>query len=139
LGGADLGGANLRGANLRGADLRGADLRGADLGGADLGGANLRGANLRGAEGMLPDGIPPLQILGSRDYLIVREAGHITIGCEHHPVKWWEENYVATGVKNRYSAAEISEYRAHIQHAKQWMELKGVLAAPVPAAEEAVS
>jgi len=79
------------------------------------------------AKGLLPEGIIPLQIIGTRDPLIVRESGYITIGCEHHLVEWWEKNYAATGAKNNYSEAEISEYHAHIQHAKQWMESKGVL------------
>jgi hypothetical protein len=134
LGGADLGGADLRRADLGGAYLRGADLRRADLGGAylrgaDLRGADLRGAYLRGAEGLLPDGITPLQIIGTRYVLVVRSVGHVTIGCEHHPIEWWEANYAATGRANNYSDAEIAEYRAHIQHAKQWMEAKGVLVA----------
>ena len=130
LRGADLYGANLRGADLRGANLRGADLYGADLRGADLYGADLYGANLGGAKGLLPDGIIPLQILGTRDLLIVRQVGHITIGCEHQAVEWWEQNYAATGKANHYSEGEIAEYRAHIAHAKQWMKAKGVLNVP---------
>ena len=127
LGGADLRGANLSGADLSGADLGGADLRGANLRGADLSGADLRGADLRGAEGLLPCGVIPLQIGGSRDWIIIREIGHISIGCEHHPVEWWEEHYEAVGRKNTYTNAEVAEYFEHIQYCKRWMEAHGVL------------
>jgi hypothetical protein len=121
------GGAYLRGADLGGAYLGGAYLGGADLGGADLGGAYLGGADLRGADGLLPDGIVPLQIGGSRDWVIVRQVGHISIGCEHHPVEWWEEHYAAVGRTNGYSATEVLEYRKHIQYCREWMETKGGL------------
>jgi len=141
LGGADLGGADLRGADLGGAYLRGADLGGAYLGGAYLGGAylggaDLRGADLRGAKGLLPNGITPLQIGGSRDWLTVRTAGYITIGCEHHDVAWWEEHYRAIGRREHYTDEQIAEYAAHIQYAKQWMDRSGVLA-PLAAAQGA--
>jgi hypothetical protein len=131
--GANMGGANLSGGNLRGADLRGANLSVADLSGADLRGANLRGADLsgadlRGANGLLGNGIVPLQIVGTAHILIVREAGFVTIGCLHHPLTWWEGHYEAVGRKESYSAEQITEYRAHIAHARQWMEQYGVAA-----------
>ncbi len=135
LGGAYLGGAYLRGAYLEGANLEGAYLggaylggaylEGAYLGGANLGGANLGGANLDGA--YLSKPIAPLQILGTRDYIIVREDGHVTIGCEHHPLTWWEEHYAATGRVNNYTDAEIAEYHAHLAHCRQWMTAQGVI------------
>ena len=131
-GGADLGRADLRGADLRWADLGRADLGGANLRGADLSGADLSGADLSGAKGMLPGGIIPLQILGTRNSLIVRSVGHITIGCEHRSVEWWEEHYTETGKTNGYNEAEIAEYRAHIAYAKQWMAAKGVLVKVAP-------
>jgi hypothetical protein len=125
--GADLRGAHLVGANLSSADLRRANFDGADLFGADFDGADLFGAYLSGAKGLLPDGIIPLQIEGSRHWIIVREVGHITIGCEHHTVDWWEEHYAAVGRKEHYSDADVLEYRQHIAHCKEWMELNGVL------------
>jgi hypothetical protein len=137
--GANLCGANLRGANLRGANLCGANLCGANLCGANLRGANLRGANLCGANGLLPNGVIPLQISSSRDTLIVREPGHITIGCEHHPVAWWEEHYGAIGRANSYTDAQILEYRRHIAYAREWMETNGVLEVPAPATGEAAA
>jgi hypothetical protein len=134
--GADLGGADLRGADLRGADLRGADLSGADLSGAYLSGADLRGAdlsgaylsgaNLRGAVGLLPDGIVPLQILGTKHFIIVRSPGMITIGCKHHEIAWWREHAVALGKTENYTPAQITEYAAHIEYCAAWMKSYGV-------------
>lgn len=131
LGGADLHGADLSGANLGGADLRGADLRGANLRGANLDGANLDGANLRGAKGLLSKPVPPLQIIGTRDFIIVREDGHISIGCEHHPVIWWEEHYAAVGRRESYTPEQVEEYRDHIASCRRWMERYGVIPPPV--------
>jgi len=132
LGGANLDGAYLRGAYLRGANLGGANLRGANLGGANLDGAylrgaNLGGANLDGAKGLLSNGTVPLQILGTRDPVIVRADGFITIGCEHHELTWWEEHYRAVGRTNGYDNQQTEEYRAHIAHCRAWMTAYGVL------------
>jgi hypothetical protein len=147
LGGANLGGANLGGANLYGANLYGADLRGANLGGADLGGADLRGADLGGADlggadhlydailtgakGLLNDTIP-LQIRGTKHYLIVRTPGVVQIGCELHPIEWWMEHYRAVGRKEKYTPTQITEYREHLKAALNWMKITGNL---VPAPE----
>ena len=128
LHGANLRGANLQGANLRDADLQGANLQGANLRDADLQGANLQGASLRGADGLL-NGVIPLQIGGSKHWIIVREPGYITIGCEHQPVEWWEEHYAAVGRKQYYTAQEIKEYLRHIEYCRKWMTANGVLEA----------
>ena len=122
LHGADLRGADLYGAYLRGADLYGADLHGADLRGADLRGADLYGAYLRGAKGLLPGGITPLQIVGTRHWVIVREAGHVTIGCQHRLLTWWEEHYAGIGRTEGYTKSQVTEYRSHIAHCRAWME-----------------
>ena len=132
LRGADLDGADLRcadldGANLTCADLRGAYLAGADLRGADLAGADLAGVNLAGANGLLSKPVTPLQIGGSRDWIIVRQDGHITIGCEHHPLTWWEEHYRAVGRREDYSDQQVAEYADHIAACRKWMERYGVL------------
>jgi hypothetical protein len=131
LTGADLRGAYLTGADLTGADLTGAYLRGADLTGADLTCADLTGAYLTGAIGLLPNGVVPLQIGGSSHWIIVREAGKISIGCYHETVEWWESHYAAIGRKESYTPAQVEEYRKHIEYAKSWMETNGVLVAEV--------
>jgi hypothetical protein len=124
---ANLFGANLFGADLFGANLSGANLSGADLSGADLSGADLSGADLSRAMGALPNGVTPLQILGTQHALIVREPGYITIGCEHHPVAWWEEHYRALGRREGYSLDQVNEYRNYIKLAKYWMGKYGCL------------
>ena len=129
---------NLRGAYLRGADLsfanlRGAYLRGADLRGADLSGAKLSDENLRGAKGLLPHAVIPLQIGGSMHWIIVREVGHITIGCEHHPVDWWLEHYEALGRSERYTKEQIAEYKRHIDYCRDWMVANNVMTVEVEA------
>ena len=102
--------------------------QGANLRDADLQGANLQGASLRGADGLL-NGVIPLQIGGSKHWIIVREPGYITIGCEHQPVEWWEEHYAAVGRKQYYTAQEIKEYLRHIEYCRKWMTANGVLEA----------
>ena len=99
---------------------------GANLRWANLRWANLSGADLSGAQGLLPNGLVSLQILGTRDPIIVRAAGHITIGCEHHPLSWWRENYQSVGERNKYTAEQIAEYAAHIEHCAAWMLMHGV-------------
>jgi hypothetical protein len=128
--GANLYGAYLYGADLSGANLYGANLSGANLYGANLSGANLSGANLSGADGLLPNGITPLQIIGTHHPFIVREPGHITIGCEHHPLEWWEQHYRTLGRREKYTPAQVNEYRNFIALARYWMKLHGVLEAP---------
>ena len=132
---ANLYAANLSRADLSGADLSRADLSGADLSRANLSGADLSGANLSGAEGLLPNGLIPLQIFGTKHALIVKEPGHITVGCEHHPVAWWEEHYAAVGRREDYTATQRNEYRNFIALAKDWMKLNGVLEVSAPDAE----
>jgi hypothetical protein len=128
---ADLSRANLSGANLSEADLSrtnlsGANLSEADLSGADLSGANLSRAYLSGAKGLLPNGLVPLQILATRDAIVVRTSGFITIGCEHHDIAWWRENCQKLGERERYNPQQIVEYRAHINYCAQWMKTYGV-------------
>jgi len=132
LQGANLRGADLRGASLQGADLRGANLRGAYLRDANLQDANLRDANLQDVIGLLGE-VVPLQISGTRDWIIVREEGHITIGCEHHPLGWWREHYQAIGRREHYTEEQIEEYRRHIEYCATWMAAKGVLDVAVKA------
>jgi Pentapeptide repeats (8 copies) len=125
--GVNLRGANLGGVNLGGVNLEGAYLRGADLGGAYLGGANLRDAYLEGAKGLLSKPIAPLQIGGSRHWIIVRQDGYLTIGCRHKPLAEWEAHYEAIGRSEGYSDAEVQEYALHIAHCRAWMEMQGVV------------
>jgi hypothetical protein len=126
---ADLSGANLSWAALSGANLSRADLSRANLSWADLSGADLSQANLSRATGLLPSGIIPLQIGGSKHWIIVRSPGFITIGCEHQLLPWWEEHYAAIGRREGYSAAQTAEYRAHIQYCRDWMTANGVVEA----------
>ena len=130
--GASLRGAYLGSAYLEGANLEGVDLRAADLSGANLRDANLRGAYLEGAIGLLSNGSVPLQIGGTRNWIIVREAGKITIGCMHESVEWWEEHHAAVGRREHYTTEEIAEYVAHIAYCKAWMAAHGVLSVPDP-------
>jgi len=111
---ADLRGANLGGADLRDADLRGANLRGADLGdanlyGADLGGANLGGANLGDAKQRV------VKIQGSRHEIVAIDES-VRIGCLCHPIAKWIKSFDRLGALEGYTAAEITEYGAHLAH-----------------------
>lgn len=134
---ANLRGADLRGAILVGANLGCAKLVGANLGGANLVGANLVGAKLGGATGLLSKPVIPLQIGGSRHWILVRQDGYLTIGCDHRPLAEWEERYESIGRVEHYTDAEVQEYRAHIAHCRAWMELHGVVNVIEPTAETA--
>jgi hypothetical protein len=127
LEGAYLEGAYLEGAILEGAYLRGAYLEGAYLEGAYLEGAYLRGAYLEGASGLLSNGTIPLQILATHHAIIVRTDGYLTIGCEHHPLVWWEEHYKAVGRRENYTDDQVAEYADHIATCRRWMERYGVV------------
>ena len=119
-------GANLIGADLSRANLSRANLSRANLSGANLSEADLRWANLSRAKGLLPNGLVPLQILATRDAIVVRTSGFITIGCEHHDIAWWRENCQKLGERERYNPQQIVEYRAHINYCAQWMKTYGV-------------
>jgi len=111
LSGADLSGANLSRANLFGSDLSGADLSGADLSRANLFGSDLSRANLSGAKGIT---LPIISISGSRHSFSYHD-GKIKIGCEHHTVKHWIENYKSIGASNNYTKEQIDEYGRYIK------------------------
>ena len=104
----------LMGAVLTDAVLRGADLRGADLTGAVLRGAVLTGCNCGTALGDL------LRITGSRHAIIAVDEDNISIGCMRHDLVWWREHYAATGRAEKYSDAQVEEYRLHIEYVAQW-------------------
>ena len=113
LRGADLSGANLEGANLHSAYLRDANLNGVDLSGVDLSGANLRKADLYSASGIL-------SFSAGRHIGYATSAG-IQLGCEHHSINHWVENYKEIGKKNNYSPDEIKDYGAWINIVKRRM------------------
>jgi hypothetical protein len=46
-----------------------------------------------------------------------------------HPIEWWEDHYKGVGRSEHYTAKQITEYRAYINLAKQWMKLHGCLEA----------
>ena len=98
---------------IEGANLEGANLAGAYLGGANLAGVNLRGANLAGAKGL--DNFP-IQVGGSRDWLITTQTGELKIGCHVHSFEYWLEHYKAIGRKEGYTTEQIEEYGLHIAH-----------------------
>ncbi len=126
---ANLSEANLSGADLRRADLRRADLREANLSGANLSGADLRRADLRRADLRRADlreascntafGGDFLVLRGSRHSLIATSDA-ISIGCMRNTLDWWREHYAAVGRSEKYSTAEVEEYRQHIEYAAAW-------------------
>lgn len=139
LSGADLCEANLSDANLRGAVLRNTDLSGAtlcdaDLRGVDLNDANLSRADLLGADfsgadlsyvdfGDVRWKVRPLQILGSRDPLIVLRPDEIRMGCIGMTPDEWLAQYEHIGRYHRYTEAQIREYGEHLRNAMRWLEL----------------
>ena len=109
LSGADLSGANLSDANLRDADLSDADLTDADLSGASLRNADLNYANLSGAKQRV------IRIDGTR-HQITAVDDMVLIGCLQNKLDTWLKHYAAIGNAEKFSEAEIAEYRAHLLH-----------------------
>ena len=128
LTGADLTGADLTGADLTGVDLAGADLTEADLTGAVLTGAVLTDAVLRRADlsnsncgTALGDF---LRITGTSHPICAIDEENVSIGCMRNSLAWWREHYSAVGRNERYSAAQIEEYRLHIEYVATWMSAR---------------
>ena len=123
LRGANLGDVDLSGVNLGDVNLRDVDLSGADLSGANLHGANLRDAYLRGAD---LSGVDLSGASGILSFSAGRHTGYATsagiqLGCEHHSINHWVENYKEIGKKNNYSPDEIKDYGAWINIVKRRM------------------
>jgi hypothetical protein len=88
---ADLSNAYLRGANLVGADLSNAYLSGANLVGANLGYANLVGADLSYAIGNMREvKSAQVEIFPLAWYVASNGEQILQIGCQGHPVPFWE-------------------------------------------------
>jgi hypothetical protein len=105
------------------ANLSRADLSGANLSRANLSRANLSGANLSGANCNTAIGGDFLVLRGSRHSLIATTDA-ISIGCIRNTLDWWREHYAGVGRAEGYSAAEVDEYRQHIEYAAVWLEGK---------------
>ena len=57
----------------------------------------------------------PLFILGSKHSLTNAKKGHIAIGCECRPFKWWLKEGERFAIVNGYTPHEIEEYRAYVE------------------------
>ena len=135
LTGANLTNANLTGAVLTGAVLRNAILKRANLTDADLTDAVFTNADLRYAD--LTDADLTrvvltnsncgtalgdfLRVTGTRDQIIAVDEENISIGCRRNNLAWWREHYAAAGRVEQYSAAQIEEYRLHIEYVAAWL------------------
>ena len=58
----------------------------------------------------------PLQIQGSRHLVYVAGPNIIGVGCVRESAAWWLEHYKAIGRREKYTAAQIAEY-------KQWLDI----------------
>ena len=58
--------------------------------------------------------INPVQIQGSRDFVIEAHDNQIRVGCELHDRAWWLENYLEVGLQFNYSEAQIAEYHEYL-------------------------
>ena len=74
--------------------------------------ANLSGANLSRTSGL---GFKPIQIQGSRHWVIRTSKVAIAIGCHEYLVTDWLKNYKKIGQKEGYSESEIYEYGEYIK------------------------
>ena len=55
-----------------------------------------------------------LQIQGSKHFVNIPDGVNIRIGCQCHDVEYWLRNFERIGKIERYSDAEIAEYKAYI-------------------------
>ena len=112
--------ADLRNANLSEADLRNANLSAADLSAADLRNANLSEADLRGSECLHAQG-DFIRLAGTRHAVIATDENNVSIGCIRNTLAWWREHFDTAGRKENYTAAQIEEYRLHIEYVATWL------------------
>jgi len=110
--GADLSRANLCGANLCVADLSRANLSRANLSRADLSRANLSRADLSRAIGLK---FKPIQIQGSRHWIIRTTNNRVAIGCHEYTITQWLKTFRKIGADNNYSSSEIEEYGIYLK------------------------
>jgi hypothetical protein len=67
--------------------------------------------------------VRPLQILGSRDALVIVRPTELRVGCIALTPDEWLAQYEGIGRDNDYSDAEIREYGEHLRHAMRWLEM----------------
>jgi len=92
-------------------------------GGEIYGGARIYGGVISG--GVIK--ATPIQIQGTRDFLISLPNNIIVVGCERHTIKEWLEKGPEIGAAHSYSEAQIVEYMAYIRliadHVKRRSEI----------------
>lgn len=59
--------------------------------------------------------VSPLQIQGTRHFVVVCAYGKLAIGCMEHEIAWWKEHYRGVGRSEGYTKAQIAEYRNYIE------------------------
>ena len=68
--------------------------------------------------------INPLLIVGTRWRVCMVAADTLAIGCEIHPIKWWQNHYAE--VSAQHGAADVlDEYKLYIDLAAAWWKLNG--------------
>ena len=68
----------------------------------------------------------PLQIMGTKHFVVVGAYGLLSIGYEKHDIEWWKQHYRAVGRREGYTKSQIQEYRNYIELARVWMKIHGV-------------
>jgi hypothetical protein len=56
-----------------------------------------------------------IYIMGSRYPLSYWGEDRIDIGCESHPIEWWQKNYAGPARANHFSPEQIEEYLRYIE------------------------
>ena len=116
-GGAISGGEIYGSARISGCEIYGGEIYGGVIsGGVISGSARIYGGEISG--GVISGGViskTPLQIQGSRDFLIVISNEFISIGCQCHSLEYWLENYIEIGHDYNYSESQIAEYSEYFK------------------------
>ena len=68
--------------------------------------------------------INPLYIVGTENTVHTCSHNELRIGCMRRTVSGWKDQYREIGVKNGYTDGQIEEYKAIIDFAEQWLNLK---------------
>ena len=98
-------------ARIYGGEISGGEIYGGVISGGVIYGGVISGGEISG--GAWGD-INPVQIQGSRDFVIEAHDNQIRVGCELHDRAWWLENYLEVGLQFNYSEAQIAEYHEYL-------------------------
>ena len=124
--GGEIWGGVISGGMISGdAVIWGGEIRGGEISGGVIRGGVIRGGEIRGGE--ISGGewtFSPLQIQGSKHFVVTGSHTHIAIGCQNHTISEWQNNFQKIGIDNDYTSDQITEYGLFIALCAEWLKSK---------------